>query len=70
VGWRLADGSCVAALRICIGARHVTECWSADATTARGNLRSVLDRAATVIRKLDALLYSHDHHLQEPSHAN
>jgi hypothetical protein len=70
VGWHLADGSSIAALRLCIGARHVTECWSADAKTARSNLRGALDRVATVIRKLDAQLCGHDPRLQEPSHAN
>jgi hypothetical protein len=70
VGWQLADGRCIAALRLCIGARHVTECWSADAAIARGNLRSALDRVATVIRKLDAQLYRQNPRLQELSHAN
>jgi hypothetical protein len=68
VGWHLADGSSVAALRLCIGARHVSECWSANADTARGNLRDALDRVATVIRKLDAQL--NDSRRQEPSHAD
>jgi hypothetical protein len=70
VGWDLADGRCIAALRLSIGARHVTECWSPDAATARGNLRGALDRVATVIRKLDAQLYCHDPRRQELSHAN
>jgi hypothetical protein len=70
VGWHLADGSSIAALRLCIGARHVTECWSTEAETATGNLRGTLDRAATVIRKLDARLDRHDSRLQELSHAN
>jgi hypothetical protein len=69
VGWQLADGNSVAALRICIGARHVTECWSASAETARRNLRRVLGRAAIVIRKLDAQLHCHDPRLQEHTHA-
>jgi hypothetical protein len=70
VGWHLADGSFVAALRICISARHVIECWSASAETARRNLRQVLDRVAMVIEKLDAQLYRHDPQLQELSHAH
>ena len=70
VGWHLADGSSIAALRICIGARHVTECWSASAETARCNLRRVLGRVAIVIHKLDAQLFRHDPRLQEHSHAN
>jgi hypothetical protein len=70
VGWQLADGSSVAALRICIGARHVTESWSASTETAQRNLRGVLDRVATVIRKLDAQLCCHDARVEEHSHAN
>jgi hypothetical protein len=57
VGWQLADGRPVAALRICIGARHVTECWTANAETARRNLDGVLGRVAIVIKKLNAQLY-------------
>jgi len=70
VGWHLADGSSIAALRICIGARHVTDCWSARAETARRNLRHVLDRVAIVIKKLDAQLDCRDPRSQEHSHAN
>ena len=46
VGWRAADGSEVAALRLNISARHVTECWSANVDKARHNLQRVLGRAA------------------------
>ena len=70
VGWQLADGSFVAALRICIGARHVTECWSADAATAHRNLHAVLGRVAMLIRKLDAQLDRQDTQRQELSHAH
>jgi hypothetical protein len=68
VGWSVADGGCIAALRICIGARHVTECWSADAETARRNLQGTLDRVAAVIRKLESHLHRHDPRTQELPH--
>jgi hypothetical protein len=70
VGWQLADGRPVAALRICIGARHVTECWTANAETARRNLDGVLGRVAIVIKKLNAQLYYQDPRRQELSHAH
>jgi hypothetical protein len=70
VGWRAADGREVAALRLCIGARHVTECWSANVDKARHNLQRVLDRAATVIEKLDAHLHRFETRLLEHTHAN
>jgi hypothetical protein len=70
VGWRLADGSSIAALRICIGARHVTECWSTSAETARHNLGHVLDRVAIVISKLEAQLCCDHPRLPEHLHAD
>jgi hypothetical protein len=70
VGWQLADGRPVAALRICIGARHVTECWTANAETARRNLHGVLGRVAIVIKKLNVQLYYQDPRRQELSHAH
>jgi hypothetical protein len=70
VGWQLADGRPVAALRICIGARHVTECWTANAETARRNLHGVLGRVAIVIKKLNVQLYYQDPRHQELSHAH
>jgi hypothetical protein len=70
VGWHLADGRSIAALRLCIAARHVSECWSANPEIARRNLRAALDRVATVIGKLDAQLYGQNPQIQEPSHAN
>jgi hypothetical protein len=45
-----------AALRLCVGARLVTEAWSADAAQARRNLQSVIDRFAHVLVKIDLLL--------------
>jgi hypothetical protein len=68
VGWQLPDGREAAALRLSIGARHVTECWSANVDKSRHNLQRVIDRAAFVIEKLNAHL--HDSRLQELSHAD
>lgn len=70
VGWRLADGSCIAALRLCIGARHVTECWSASTENERGGLQSVLDRVAIVITKLSDQVCRGDPRPQERARAN
>lgn len=75
VGWLAPDGQSVAALRICISARHVTECWSAGGETAHRNLHRVLDRVTTVIETLDARLYPKNPNLkntwlQELSHAH
>ena len=46
----------IAVLRLCVGARHVTEMWSADAAVAQRNLLHELDRAARVVAKLEWLL--------------
>jgi hypothetical protein len=70
VGWSLPDGTSAAALRLCISARHVTECWSAGARTARRNLRRTLDRVAIVIEKLDSQLHCQTPRSQELSHAH
>jgi hypothetical protein len=51
-----ANGTPVAALRICASARLVTELWSPDATVARRNLRRQIDHVATVVAKLEWLL--------------
>lgn len=45
-----------AALRLCVGARLVTEAWSADTTQARRNLQQVIDRLAHVVVKIEFLL--------------
>ena len=45
-----------AALRFCVGARLVTEAWSADANAARQNLRRNLDCIAEVVAKVEFLL--------------
>jgi hypothetical protein len=45
-----------AVLRLCIGARQVTETWSADAATARQNLQRELDSIAEIVAKIELLL--------------
>lgn len=45
-----------AALRLCIGARLITEAWSPDAAAARRNLEHTLDRIAGVVAKIELLL--------------
>lgn len=45
-----------AALRLCVGARLVTEAWSADVTRSQTNLQHVLDRVAHVLVKIELLL--------------
>jgi hypothetical protein len=45
-----------AVLRLCVGARLVTEAWSADAAQAQRNLQHVLDRIAHVLVKIELLL--------------
>jgi len=56
VEWRDAHGRSVAALRLCISARHVTDSWSIDPAIARGNLGRLLDQAAIAITKIEWLL--------------
>jgi hypothetical protein len=46
----------IAALRLCIGARLITEGWSLDAGVARRNLEYTLDRVAGVVAKIELLL--------------
>jgi hypothetical protein len=45
-----------AALRICAGARLVTECWSSDEDIARENLQRELGHVGTVVAKIEWLL--------------
>jgi hypothetical protein len=57
-----------AALRICAGARLVTETWSADRDTARRNLQRELDRVAALVSKVEWLVaHIDDLNLEEPS---
>lgn len=46
----------IAALRICAGARLVTETWSSDAETAHRNLQRELGHVGTVVAKIEWLL--------------
>ncbi len=46
----------IAALRLCIGARLITDAWTDDAATARRNLEHALDRIAGVVAKIELLL--------------
>jgi hypothetical protein len=45
-------------LRLCVGARLVTETWSADAAIARQKLQHELDCLAEVVAKIELLLAS------------
>jgi len=56
VEWRGPQGESVAALRLCISARHVTDSWSADPAIARDKLGRLLDQVAVAITKLETLL--------------
>ena len=46
----------VAALRICAGARFVTEAWSRDGEAADANVRRELERVGAVVSKIEWLL--------------
>ena len=46
----------IAALRLCIGGRLITQAWSSEAAAARRNLEHVLDRIAGVVAKIELLL--------------
>ncbi|WP_275194059.1 hypothetical protein [Bradyrhizobium sp. CSA207] len=50
------DGASQAVLRLCLGARLVTEAWSADAAQAQRNVQHILDRIAHVLVKIELLL--------------
>ena len=52
----MRDEEPTAALRLCVGARLVTETWSPDARAARQNLQRELDRIADVVAKIELLL--------------
>ncbi len=54
------EGLPMAALRICAGARLVTEAWSPDEDTARGNLQRELGNVGTVVAKIEWLLAQMD----------
>ena len=44
-----------AILRIGIGARQLSEAWSADPQTAEENISAIIEHAATVVRKIDLI---------------
>jgi len=50
------DGAPYAVLRLCVGARQVTEAWSPDSAKAQRNLQDILDRIAHVLVKIELLL--------------
>jgi hypothetical protein len=50
------DDAPQAVLRLCVGARLVTEAWSADTAQAQRNLQHILDRIAHVLVKIELLL--------------
>ncbi|MGY8638726.1 hypothetical protein RAD15_40300 [Bradyrhizobium sp. 14AA] len=50
------DGAQQAVLRLCVGARLVTEAWSLDAAQAQRNVQHMLDRIAHVLVKIELLL--------------
>ncbi len=54
------EGQPTAALRICAGARLVTEAWSPDADIARGNLQRELGHVGTIVAKIEWLLAQMD----------
>jgi hypothetical protein len=56
VGWGGGASDQIAALRICIGARHITEAWSASADHANAVLQRVLGEAGTVVGRIEWLL--------------
>jgi hypothetical protein len=55
VGWNGSNGS-VAALRICISARHVIECWSPNQNSASRNLKNAIDRVSLIATKIESML--------------
>ncbi len=50
------DEEPTAALRLCVGARLVTETWSPDGGAAQQNLQRELDRIAGVVAKIELML--------------
>jgi len=60
-----------AALRLCAGARAVTESWSQDPVVAAQNLHRELDHVAETVAKIEVLLTHTDvSELTELSHGN
>jgi hypothetical protein len=59
-GWGGRTDDAVAALRICISARHVVDAWAPDATAARASLERVLDDVAAAVDTIETLLAQSD----------
>jgi hypothetical protein len=58
-----------AALRICAGARLVTETWSPDADTARANVQRELGRVGAIVAKIEWLVaHMNELNSTEPCH--
>ncbi len=58
-----------AALRVCAGARLVTETWSLDEDRAHGNLQRELGRVGAIVAKIEWLVaHLDDLNLAEPCH--
>ena len=56
VSFQTRAGQSIAALRLCVGARHVIDAWSYDPALVEQNLVRELDRAAQVVAKIELLL--------------
>jgi hypothetical protein len=64
-------GEPTAALRLCVGARAVTEGWSSDPVAAANNLHRELDHVGETVAKIELLLTHTDMtELRELSHGN
>ncbi|MGJ4947671.1 hypothetical protein [Bradyrhizobium sp. HKCCYLS20291] len=50
------SGAPIAALRLCIGARQITEAWADDVTSRRINLDADIDRIVDVVAKTELLV--------------
>ncbi|MBR1090868.1 hypothetical protein JQ621_25690 [Bradyrhizobium manausense] len=50
------EGAPQAALRLCVGARLVTDAWSPDGAQAQRNMQHIVDRIAQILAKIDLLL--------------
>ncbi|MBR0856528.1 hypothetical protein [Bradyrhizobium liaoningense] len=51
-----SDVASQAVLRLCVGARLVTDAWSADVAQSQRNLQNTLDRIADILVKIELLL--------------
>jgi hypothetical protein len=55
VEWRDGEGQSVAALRLCVSARHVTESWSCDPDQTQHNMQQLLDAIAAIVAAIERL---------------